>query len=391
MNTTAMRAILAGVLALGLAGCADQMDLGRFGGRDGPRPDARGVITYPTYQVAVAQPGDTVRLIAQRLGQDPDAMGKLNGIHPDTALRTGEIVVLPARIESYYGPDGLPNGSSGGADIGSNVGVAPSGTAGPVRRPGSVDVAAIAGDAINRAEAGQGQGQTQGNPAANEPQRHVVQNGETAEGIAARYGVSLQALLQLNGLHQDSPLRLGQILLIPTQVTAAPPRTRPAPVVSPPGQQTPVPPPPSAAPPAAATKPAATKPAATKPAEPPAAKPSDTKGQFTMPVKGSIIRDFQKGKSDGIDISARAGSPVVAAGDGTVAAITRDTKGVPILVIRHSNGLLTVYAGIDNLTVARGDTVKRGQKVAVVRKGSPAFLHFEVRKGIDSIDPMNFL
>ena len=84
----AARGGLALVLALGLASCEEDMNLGRFDeSSDGPQADARGVITYPTYQVAVAQPGDTVRIMAGRLGQDPDRMAGLNGIHPDAALR----------------------------------------------------------------------------------------------------------------------------------------------------------------------------------------------------------------------------------------------------------------------------------------------------------------
>ena len=71
--------------------------------------------------------------------------------------------------------------------------------------------------------------------------------------------------------------------------------------------------------------------------------------------------------------------------------MTRDTDGVPILVLRHSDGLLTVYAGLDNLQVGKDDPVTRGQKIAEVRAGTPPFLHFEVRRGLQAIDPTPFL
>ena len=77
---------------------------------------------------------------------------------------------------------------------------------------------------------------------------------------------------------------------------------------------------------------------------------SDT-SKLRMPVQGAIIRPYAKGENEGIGISATAGSQVVAADDGTVAAITRDTDQVPILVIRHSGNLLTVYAGVDEIAV----------------------------------------
>ncbi|MBL3567860.1 M23 family metallopeptidase, partial [Rhodovulum sulfidophilum] len=113
--------------------------------------------------------------------------------------------------------------------------------------------------------------------------------------------------------------------------------------------------------------------------------------RFAMPVSGSIIRGYQKGKNDGVDISAKAGTAVKAAADGTVAAITRDTDQVPILVVRHADNMLSVYANIDGIAVQKGAKVTRGQTVAQVRSGNPAFLHFELRKGFESVDPMPYL
>ena len=89
----------------------------------------------------------------------------------------------------------------------------------------------------------------------------------------------------------------------------------------------------------------------------------------------------------GLISAAATGTAVVAAEDGEVAAITRDTEQIPILVIRHSGNLLTVYANIREITVERGDRVSRGQQVAEVGPGDPSFLHFEVRQGFQAVDP----
>ena len=62
--------------------------------------------------------------------------------------------------------------------------------------------------------------------------------------------------------------------------------------------------------------------------------------RFAMPVSGKVIRAYVKKKNDGIDIAAAAGSSVKAAADGTVAAVTKDTTGTPIVVIRHADGIL---------------------------------------------------
>ena len=112
---------------------------------------------------------------------------------------------------------------------------------------------------------------------------------------------------------------------------------------------------------------------------------------MSYPAKGKIIREYVKGKTDGIDISAPVGSSVVAADAGTVAAITADAKQVPIVVIKHANGLLTVYANVGDIAVAKGASVTRGQTLGKVRNGNPSYIHFEVRKGFESVDPMAYL
>ena len=188
-------------------------------------------------------------------------------------------------------------------------------------------------------------------------------------------------------------LREGQFLIIPVSAAGAPLRqvaiAETAPGV---GSPTPVPPSASEPLPDEDVAPAAQK-AKETPVSPDLGEQRSTASaaKFVMPVDGKIIRAYSKGKNDGIDISAGAGTAVKAAADGVIAAITKDTEQVPILVIRHAGGLLTVYAGLDGIKVAKGAKVKRGQTIAAVRAGNPAFVHFEVRKGVDSVDPVQFL
>jgi murein DD-endopeptidase MepM/ murein hydrolase activator NlpD len=117
---------------------------------------------------------------------------------------------------------------------------------------------------------------------------------------------------------------------------------------------------------------------------------SDT-ARFAMPVSGSIINAYRKDVYDGIGIGASGGTAVSAADDGTVAAITVDQNGVPVIALRHEGNLLTIYAQLQDITVEVGDTVRRGQSIAAVRSASPSFLHFEVRDGFESVDPMLYL
>jgi murein DD-endopeptidase MepM/ murein hydrolase activator NlpD len=113
---------------------------------------------------------------------------------------------------------------------------------------------------------------------------------------------------------------------------------------------------------------------------------------MAYPVTGKIIRAYSKGKNDGIDIAAAPGSPVKAAEAGTVAAITADSNKVPIIVIRHDRNLLSVYANVDGIRVQKGDRVNRGQNIAKLRgSAEEAYVHFEVRDGFESVDPLPYL
>ena len=87
----------------------------------------------------------------------------------------------------------------------------------------------------------------------------------------------------------------------------------------------------------------------------------------------------------------KTGAAVSAADAGTVAAITKSAEGVPIVVVRHSGNLLTVYANVTDVSVSKGSSVKRGQQIAKLRGGNDSYVHFEVREGFESVDPAPFI
>lgn len=334
-----------------------------------PRPDERGVITYPNYQVVVARRGDTVGAVARRVGVDPAELANYNGVTSGDVLREGEVLALPRKVSS-----------------------------GPATGSGPVDISTLAGQAIDSAPAGGGISTSTLAPSAPatpvaaapaagpEPIRHKVARGETAFTVSRLYQVPVKALGEWNGLDSEFTIREGQYLLIPVKVGST---TAPAPITAP-GAGSSTPTPPSAARPLPDEKVSATPPATPNVS---VGQPSQASsgGAMGYPVAGKIIRAYAKGKNEGIDIAATAGSPVKAAQDGTVAAITQDADKVPILVVRHQDNLLTVYANVEGIKVAKGDTVKRGQQLAQLRSGDNAYVHFEVRKGFDSVDPMPYL
>ncbi|MGB2407778.1 MAG: peptidoglycan DD-metalloendopeptidase family protein [Paracoccaceae bacterium] len=324
-----------------------------------PQPDSKGIITYPNYQVAIARFGDTMTTLAERIGFDPTALARFNGFRSGDPLRAGEVIALPTPVA---GTD--PSTSADSSEI---------------------DVAELAQSALNQADQGITPAtKPRAKPLA-EPIRHKVRRGETAFTISRLYNVSVRSLADWNALDSNFTIREGQYLLVPATINNVGASPDP---VSEPGEGSATPLPPSAVEPMPETveEPAETSaPAVTEPTQ------TASGGRLAYPVKGKIIREYVKGKTDGIDLSAPVGSTVVAAESGTVAAITADADQVPILVLKHADNLLTVYANIGDISVEKGQAVSRGRGIGKIRKGNPSYLHFEVRKGFESVDPMDYL
>mgnify|MGYP003632266095 CR=1 FL=1 len=342
-----------------------------------PRPDDRGVISYPNYQVVVAKRDDTMGTIAARLGLDANELARYNGVGVNVALRRDELVALPQRV----GEQSIATGAA---------------------QTGPLDVTAIATTALDRAgpqAASLEAPMSAISPATQtgtEPVRHKVVAGETVYSVARLYSVPVRSIAEWNGLGPDLSVREGQFLLIPHNGQSAPVQSiaaQPAPGA---GGATPVPP--SAATPLPSVEPSKPIPPALVPKAPDLGTPTPTaaataskNARLVYPVQGTIIREYAAGRNEGIDIGVPAGTTVKAADSGTVAAVTTDTGGVAIIVIKHADNLLTVYTNLEGLSVAKGDTVSKGQAIGKVIAGDPSFLHFEVRKGLQSANPADFL
>ena len=335
-----------------------------------PRPDARGIISHPNYQVVVADRGETVRQIASRLNLNADTLAIFNGIEADVPLRRDEIVALPNRV----------------AELSATTGTI---TSSPIEQP-TINVSTLASNAIDRAgeQATIPVATTTTTQTVREPGLHRVARGETAFQISRLYDVTVASLAKWNGLGSDLMVRESQQLLIPVAGATPPnPTTTTTPGA---GSRTPMPPSATIPLPPVDETPQTT---STAPAAPDIGQPTSpsTSAPFIYPVQGSIIRDYNPGRNEGIGIGVPAGTVVKAAAEGTIAAITQNTNGAQIVVVRHTGNILTVYVNVNNLTVSKDDTVSQGQVIASVATGSPSFLHFEVRDGLESVDPADFL
>ena len=82
-----------------------------------PNPDARGVITYNTYQVMVARAGDTVETMAQRVGISPSQLANHNGLPAGYRPRSGEVLALPKNVGGTPKDNGWTTGSVWTPDV----------------------------------------------------------------------------------------------------------------------------------------------------------------------------------------------------------------------------------------------------------------------------------
>ncbi|MEQ8193098.1 MAG: M23 family metallopeptidase, partial [Rhodospirillales bacterium] len=242
---------------------------------------------------------------------------------------------------------------------------------------------------------------------------HQVRPGETLNGIAGNYGLSVYELAQTNKLRPPYRIFSGQTLVIAQGVaprrgaaSAASAVVESAALSDPAAERRQaaraetLPPPPQTQTAAPTPLPSKTEPVPDV-QEAKAYSPSfysKIRG-FMWPLQGKIVSNFgpkTKGlHNDGINIAAPRGAPVRAAEGGAVAYAGNELRGFGnLLLIKHKNGWVTAYAHNDKLLVKRGDTVGKGQIIA--RVGSTGAvtspqLHFEIRRGKRPLDPKKHL
>ena len=118
------------------------------------------------------------------------------------------------------------------------------------------------------------------------------------------------------------------------------------------------------------------------------------------PVRGPVTRGFSSPGTvatpyhPGLDIAAPTGSPVLAAGNGTVTFAGTDPEYGNLLVIDHGLGLESRYGHNSRLSVRVGDRVTRGQPIAMVGStgnSTAPHLHLEIHKDGVPVDPRKYL
>ncbi|WP_395680457.1 peptidoglycan DD-metalloendopeptidase family protein [Inquilinus sp.] len=295
---------------------------------------------------AQVQPGDDVLSIVRRYDVSMPQLIALNGLQPPYALQAGQTLRLPGA------PGSLP-------------GAAPTITlpnSGGITATGPTSITPMGGTPLGTATV---------TPGAN--------------------GLSVQRLPPPGGA--AAPVQPG---VVPPPVPGTVPPAVPGVAATAPTPTGPLSIVPKAAPSTAVvTPPVVAAPAVTQPP----ARTASAASHFAWPVRGSLIAGYNAplaGKpNQGINIAAAAGTPIKAAGAGTVAYAGNELRGYGNLVlIQHGDGLVTAYAHAASLSVKKGDAVAAGQTIGTVGQTGAVDqpqLHFEVRKNSSPVDPSKYL
>jgi lipoprotein NlpD len=249
------------------------------------------------------------------------------------------------------------------------------------------------------------------------PEFYTVKRGDTLYSIALEHGLDYRELALWNGISDPSALRAGERLRLSApgreSATTAPARaarevegrpleggaSRPASAAS-------------AAP--VVTEPRALRlpysedayariasagavPAPAPSAEPRRAAPREDTAtiEWGWPARGKLVSTFsESGAFKGIGIAGKKGQPVVASAAGRVIFSGTGIRGFgKLIVIKHNDTYLSVYAHNSELLVKEGQMVEKGQKIAEMgdTDADQVKLHFEIRRYGKPVDPLKLL
>lgn len=142
-----------------------------------PRQDAPKAATAAPAAAATRThavvPGDTVSAIARRYGTTVSAVVEANGLDSRAFIRAGQRLTIPGTGSSAAAPASRSTAPRAAAPVGTTT--------------------------------------------------HRVVAGDTVSGIAARYGTTVRAVVEANGLNRAAMIRIGQSLDVPTTTTTSRP------------------------------------------------------------------------------------------------------------------------------------------------------------------------
>ncbi len=114
---------------------------------------------------------------------------------------------------------------------------------------------------------------------------------------------------------------------------------------------------------------------------------------WSWPAQGKVIAAFAAGKNRGIDIAGTRGQKVLSAADGTVLHKGSMNGYGNLVIIKHSDNVLSAYAHNDKILVKEKQQIRRGQQIAEMGStdSDRVKLHFEIRYQGKPVDPVKYL
>lgn len=114
------------------------------------------------------------------------------------------------------------------------------------------------------------------------------------------------------------------------------------------------------------------------------------------PVTGHITDKYDpKNKHFAVDIAVPKNTPIKSVANGTVIFADWTPSTGYVIIIRHGEGIMSVYKHASSLTKEQGDVVRTGEVIAMAgstgQESTGIHLHFELWKDGFAIDPTNFI
>jgi murein hydrolase activator len=129
---------------------------------------------------------------------------------------------------------------------------------------------------------------------------------------------------------------------------------------------------------------------------------ADNKNKFPWPVSGFVSQKFGRQnhpvlkniviQNDGVNIQTKQGEDVRSVFNGEVSYVAL-TAGIGLTVIIKHGDYFTVYTGLKDIAVKKGDKVTTNQEIGKVLSNADGIseLRFQIRKNFDALDPQEWL
>ena len=191
---------------------------------------------------------------------------------------------------------------------------------------------------------------------------HEVKSGDTVLALAKKYQTKASEIVKANKLAEAGDIRKGDLLYIPGGIKPATIRSSYTPRNT----------------------------TANNTYSP----PTDTGTKLLWPVISHRITQYYHWGHHGLDVGDKKGNPIYASESGKVERSAWNRGYGYNIIINHGNGLKTLYAHANSLLVKAGETVSRGQSIALI--GSTGWstgphIHYEVIVNGYKQNPLNYI